>query len=654
MDHPTKIALFRQLTWPAIEDWAGAKIAARGQRYQRNHQVADPARTSRGEVVAWVQGTHRYATLIDVDDQGLIAACTCPFDDICKHAVAVVLAYREHLSRQRDLPAVPDTDARLVLLEESTGDDWDEEDREAADSADAPASGSPAQTPLRVFLEAQTAAQLIEMLKDLAERLPDVRAALEARRKLAMGSAEELARDVRRLIVTTSAEPAWRNEWDGDGSIPDYAPVRDRLELLLRQGYPDEVVRLGETLLKAGNEQVEQSHDQGETADEIGACMHVVFRALVQSSLAPSAQILWAIDALLCDDYGLCHGSDIVLNQAHTAEAWSIVADTLAERLQRLPAAAGRADFSHSYARERLSNWAITALQRAGREDEVIPLAEREAELNGAYVRLVTLLIDAGRLTEAEQWIARGIAALGQTQLGTARQLRDILRNVREQSGDWSRVAAMRADDFFEQLSMLTLVTLRVAAEHAGVWPAVRTAVMRYLETGEPPQATARVLGDQETPAWPLPETGLPRPTQRWPTQFPKIDLLIEIAADERQPDRVLYWYDRRPAARGGWGDSGVDESLVADAIAGAYPERAMAIWKKLAEAQIAQTQTRAYEVAVGYLRTLGELMARKGRADEWRRYIADLRQTSARKRRLVELLDRLNADGLRGANSDA
>ena len=654
MDQPTKIALFQQLTWPAIEDWAGATIAARGQSYQRSHRVSHLARTSEGEVVAWVEGTHRYATLIDVDEQGLIAACTCPFDDICKHAVAVVLAYREHLSRQRDLPAVPDTDARLVLLEESTGDDWDEEDREAADSADAPASGSPARTPLRVFLEAQTAAQLIEMFEDLAERFPDVRAALEARRKLAMGSAEDLARDVRRLIVTTSAVPAWRNEWDGDGSIPDYAPVRDRLELMLRQGYADEVVRLGETLLKAGNEQVEQSHDQGETADEIGACMDVVFRALVQSSLAPSAQILWAIDALLRDNYGLCHGSDIVLNQAHTAEDWSIVADTLAERLRHLPAAAGRADFSRSYARERLSNWAITALQHAGREDEVIPLAEREAELNGAYVRLVTLLVDAGRLTEAEQWIARGIAALGQTQLGTAGQLRDILRNVREQSGDWSRVAAMRADDFFEQPSMLTLVTLRVAAEHAGVWPAVRAAVMRYLETGEPPQATARVLGEQEIPAWPLPETGLPRPTQRWPTQFPKIDLLIEIAADERQPDRVLYWYDRRPAARGGWDDSGVDESRVADAVAGAYPERAMAIWKKLAEAQIAQTQTRAYEVAVGYLRTLGELMARQGRADEWRRYIAELRQTNARKRRLAELLDRLSADGLRGANSDA
>jgi len=77
MAQPTKIALFKQLTWPAIEDWAGATIAARGQRYQRNHQVADLAHTSEGEVVAWVQGTHRYATLIDIDEHGLIAACTC-------------------------------------------------------------------------------------------------------------------------------------------------------------------------------------------------------------------------------------------------------------------------------------------------------------------------------------------------------------------------------------------------------------------------------------------------------------------------------------------------------------------------------------------------------------------------------------------------
>ena len=101
MDQQTKTALFKQVTWPELEDWAGATIAARGQSYQRSQRVTNLARTSEGGVVAWVQGTHRYATLVDMDEQGLSSACTCPYEDTCKHAVAVVLAYREQLSQQR-------------------------------------------------------------------------------------------------------------------------------------------------------------------------------------------------------------------------------------------------------------------------------------------------------------------------------------------------------------------------------------------------------------------------------------------------------------------------------------------------------------------------------------------------------------------------
>ncbi len=99
-------------------------------------------------------------------------------------------------------------------------------------------------------------------------------------------------------------------------------------------------------------------------------------------------------------------------------------------------------------------------------------------------------------------------------------------------------------------------------------------------------------------------------------------------------------------------GRSDIGESLVADAVADAYPERAIAIWKQLAEAQIAQTQPKAYGGAVGYLRKLGDLLARQGRADEWQRYIAELRQANARKRRLVEMLDNLSRQGVRGANA--
>ncbi len=470
MDKETKIALFRRVTWAEIEEWAGEKIAARGQSYQRSRQVADLAWTPEGEAVAWVQGTRRYATLVDMDEQGLSSACTCPYEDTCKHAVAVVLDLREQLSRKRELPTVPETDPRLVLLEDGADEEWDEEEWDEEDGEEAEAPGRQTESALRGFLQEQTKAQLIEVIEELARSFPDVRGALEARRKLATGSAEELVRDVRRLIATTSAEPGWRNEWNDEGYTPDYSPVRDRLEMLLRQGYADEVVDLGETLLDAGKAQVEQSHDQGETAEEIGSCMRVVFRALAQSSLEPSEQILWAIKALLRDDYELCDGVEAVLEQPYTAEDWSIVADELAEQLGSARTGGGREDFSSAYRRDRLSDWTIRALMRGGRVHEVIPLAEREAKLNGSYVRLVELLIAAGRLSEAEQWIARGIAALEKTWPGTAAQLRDIQRKLREQAEDWPWVAAMRAEDFFEQPSMATLLPLRTAAERAGVW----------------------------------------------------------------------------------------------------------------------------------------------------------------------------------------
>jgi len=81
----------------------------------------------------------------------------------------------------------------------------------------------------------------------------------------------------------------------------------------------------------------------------------------------------------------------------------------------------------------------------------------------------------------------------------------------------------------------------------------------------------------------------------------------------------------------------------VAKAIAEAYPERAIAIWKELAEGQIAQTQPKAYEVAGGFLHSMRRTFKKLGRDKEWQSYISGLRQVNARKRRLLEVLDSLD-----------
>jgi uncharacterized Zn finger protein len=119
-------------------------------------------------------------------------------------------------------------------------------------------------------------------------------------------------------------------------------------------------------------------------------------------------------------------------------------------------------------------------------------------------------------------------------------------------------------------------------------------------------------------------------------------ETLTAIAIAEKRPDDVLHWYDQRQSGAVGWGWDGVHDDHIAEAVVESYPERALALWKKLAEAHIAQTQTRAYEQASRYLRKVHHLLKTLGRAQEWQSYLTDLRQRNARKRRLLEQLDDL------------
>jgi uncharacterized Zn finger protein len=65
-------------------------------------------------------------------------------------------------------------------------------------------------------------------------------------------------------------------------------------------------------------------------------------------------------------------------------------------------------------------------------------------------------------------------------------------------------------------------------------------------------------------------------------------------------------------------------------------------IWKTLAERHIALTKPREYEVAGGYLLKIHRAMKQMGKEKEWKRYLAELRQANIRKKRFIEVVDRL------------
>jgi uncharacterized Zn finger protein len=632
---------FKELTWEDIENWAGSKVLSRGRKYQQGRLVTRLAKTPDGGLIADVAGSEAYTTFVAFRDKGIVSHCTCPYGESCKHAVAVILEYLEQAKKGIKIPTVDSSDPRLNRVKTSPGYDRryegdnenNEEDMEEYSTTPNRHSESASQH-LKGFLENMSKEELVALLLEQTEKHPSVSDDLQHRQKLLRGDVKKIVASVRKEIQSLSAEPAWRNHWNDEGCIPDYSRVRNRLESLLAAGHADAVIALGEELLTAGVEQVETSDDEGETAEEITSCLDIVFRALSGSSLSSVEQMIWAIDAELEDDFDLCQGANYFWEVKKEPPHWSAVADKLLQRLKRLKPVGRDENFSNAYRRDKLSDWIIEAFKNSGRSKEIIPLCEEEAVNTGNYVRLVEALLNAERKKDAERWIVKGITASQKESPGIAAKLRDTLREMREKEGNWPAVAAIRAEEFFSRPSFTAYNDVRLASKPAGQWPVVRTAVLSYLETGKLPLAG---------PSWPLPEAEIKLDHSSQQEKPPMVGILIDIAINEKETDEIIRWYDY-PAEKGCYGRrwSEYKEDRIADAIEKDYPDRAAAIWKALAEGQISLTKPSAYEAAAVYLKKLHGFFTGQNRAEEWTNYLAGLRQTHARKPRLLQTLARL------------
>ena len=321
---------FEALTWNDLTDWAGSKIVSRGKNYQRNGYVKDLARTPDGNLVAWVDGTERYATRVFFEDDELESICSCPYWDTCKHAVAVVLEYLKRVENNRRVPKAKKDDDRLELLEdENRYDDLNEDENLMSEDI---------RQDITNFLKGKTKAQLMDLIHELAEQYPEMTKDLSDRNQLISGNTKTLVARLRREIRDMGDEPGWQNYWRSQGFTPDYSEIRKKLEALVKTGHADEALALGRELVSTGTRQVEKSHDEGETAMEIADCIPVIVGALDRSSLDAADKLIWALDAVFEDQFELCEAFAEYLHRRHSKSAWHTVADRLLARLKAFKA----------------------------------------------------------------------------------------------------------------------------------------------------------------------------------------------------------------------------------------------------------------------------------------------------------------------------
>ena len=621
---------FVDLSWDDLREWAGSKIVSRGQSYQRQKLVSKLAVLNNGGLLAWVDGTHRYATQVTIDGDGLPESiCTCPYGCDCKHGVAVVLEYLEQIKKNNVVPKAAKDDERLSLFD---GDGWDDEIDDVGDEADFDYDQSPltknAKPQIAAYLDGKTKKELTELIYDLADKFPKMAQELTDRKQLASGNVNSLITRLKKDIREITSEPGWQNYWQHEGYTPDYSEIRIKLETLLKAGHPDEVLTLGKELIELGNRQIEESHDDGETATEIEECMPVIVKAMEQSSIAQADKLAWAVEVVLKYDYDVFNAFDEYLGRRYAKADWNILAVRLLKQLEKMERAGGTNEFHRNYVRDRLSDWVIYALERAGRDNEVIPLCETEAQKTGSYTRLVKYLIAEKRYIDAERWIQEGIQKTEKELPGVASELRNRLKEIRSSQKDWIAVATMQTEEFIRRPSIQTYTECKKINTKIKIWPKAREHLLFYLEKGELPW---------NQNGWPLAKSNQAKPDRLYRDTFPMIDVLIDIAILEKEPDRVLFWYDQSQKNRRSW--VGIGDDRIATAIQDHAPERSVIIWKTIAGNLINQTKPSAYEQAVGYLRKAGKIMTQQNKQAEWNQYLDSLREQHKKKRRFVEIL---------------
>ena len=223
--------------------------------------------------------------------------------------MATVAAYLQALTDGATVPTADPDDPRWRKLPGADAefdedlDDWDDDDQEDDEEAE-PAMEPPTRRrsarrtstarddKIERLIRGKSREELADEVLSLVRRFRELREEYRERISLTEGDVDRLVAQARRELRDRTSEMGWRNHWEGEGHTPDYSRLKHRLERIVELGHSDAVVALGREFIERAMAQVEQSHDEGETAMGVAECLPVVFDAVVKSTRSGPEKIL--------------------------------------------------------------------------------------------------------------------------------------------------------------------------------------------------------------------------------------------------------------------------------------------------------------------------------------------------------------------------
>jgi uncharacterized Zn finger protein len=220
-------------------------------------------------------------------------------------------------------------------------------------------NGSP-----RDYLEKCSKEELIEFIIAATKEYPRINERFMDRDCLTKDKINQITEDIRLQIQ--SLEPNFTG-YD-NFSTSDFDHIHERLSKLLESNHADEVVDLGTDFIKIAPLRYEYDHtDDWGISCGIDQCLQVILKALPRSSLSLDKQLIWYIDGVLNDNYGIFSDVENITEHNHfKKEDWANVYAVLKARLEQMNVPAGDVPYSQRYRHEQLSRWVKIAAEKGG------------------------------------------------------------------------------------------------------------------------------------------------------------------------------------------------------------------------------------------------------------------------------------------------
>ena len=587
-----------------IRAGANSQSFSRGMSYYRDGAVIELAR--RGAVItAEVEGSDYapYAVTVNLDATGGIAGadCSCPYDydGYCKHIVAVLLAVlhddniKEHADLESLLQGLTETQLRQLIL--TLGG-------EQASFADA--------------IERE-----VNLLRRTTPDAPTLPAALRLPPSIDVAAiCRDLGREFRRA---TSTDRGGRrgylydeyDEWDIDAGAL-LAPATDAAAALLTGGDPAGAAALLAGVIEEWSECItdleEWVYEGNEEAfaEASEAVDALLAECLLSLPLTDIERKTWRarLDDWADDTISLAI-SDVAL------ETWWDHPPLIAAMQGNITEQGAWADTPSDCA-ARLAQVRLRILERQGRSQEYLNLAQAEGELLLYLTKLIELGEIERTIAEANAYLAVPAEVLAIAQRLHAKGHRREALQVAASGLDLSYPHALG------ELARWLAPRAQAQGDEALALRAAKIAFGKSYHL-EDYQAAERIAGA----AWNTVKGELLDDLQR-SSAYTAVDIYLV----EHMLVEAMQAVDKR-------GDYSPDLERVIDVVRGEYPDWCIKHCKRRAEHIMNDGDAKRYQDAAEWLRRAHAIYAQHNRLDEWRAYMAGLLDTHGRKYKLVPLL---------------